>query len=60
MGIEGIGFDGLEGVSPSFAEALYQRYRAAAPAADDVAADPAADRLVQVYVHAFPLEEAGR
>jgi 2-oxoglutarate dehydrogenase E1 component len=28
MGIEGIGFDGLEGVSPSFAEALYRRYRA--------------------------------
>ncbi|PTQ10864.1 2-oxoglutarate dehydrogenase E1 component [Sphingomonas oleivorans] len=28
MGIEGIGFDGLEGVSPSFVEALYQRYRA--------------------------------
>jgi 2-oxoglutarate dehydrogenase E1 component len=28
MGIEGVGFDGLEGVSPSFAEALYRRYRA--------------------------------
>ncbi|WP_420136537.1 2-oxoglutarate dehydrogenase E1 component [Sphingomonas sp.] len=28
MGIEGIGFDELEGVSPSFAEALYRRYRA--------------------------------
>jgi 2-oxoglutarate dehydrogenase E1 component len=28
MGIEGVGFDGLEGVSPSFAEALYKRYRA--------------------------------
>ncbi|WP_294394234.1 2-oxoglutarate dehydrogenase E1 component [uncultured Sphingomonas sp.] len=28
MGIEGQGFDGLEGVSPSFAEALYRRYRA--------------------------------
>ena len=28
MGIEGIDFDGLEGVSPSFAEALYRRYRA--------------------------------
>jgi 2-oxoglutarate dehydrogenase E1 component len=28
MGIEGIGFDGLEGVSPSFVEALYRRYRA--------------------------------
>ena len=28
MGFEGISFDGLEGVSPSFAEALYQRYRA--------------------------------
>jgi 2-oxoglutarate dehydrogenase E1 component len=27
MGIEGVGFDGLEGVSPSFAEALYRRYR---------------------------------
>ena len=27
MGFEGLGFDGLEGVSPSFAEALYQRYR---------------------------------
>jgi 2-oxoglutarate dehydrogenase E1 component len=27
MGIEGIGFDELEGVSPSFAEALYRRYR---------------------------------
>jgi 2-oxoglutarate dehydrogenase E1 component len=28
MGIEGVGFDGLEGVTPSFAEALYRRYRA--------------------------------
>ena len=28
MGIEGLGFDELEGVSPSFAEALYRRYRA--------------------------------
>jgi len=28
MGFEGMGFDGLEGVSPSFAEALYQRFRA--------------------------------
>src|SRR6202008_565067 len=28
MGIEGMGFDGLEGVSPSFVEALYRRYRA--------------------------------
>ena len=28
MGFEGKGFDGLEGVSPSFAEALYRRYRA--------------------------------
>jgi len=28
MGIEGIGFDELEGVSPSFAEALYRQYRA--------------------------------
>ena len=27
MGFEGMGFDGLEGVSPSFAEALYQRFR---------------------------------
>src|SRR6478752_7662492 len=27
MGIEDIGFDGLEEVSPSFAEALYRRYR---------------------------------
>ena len=27
MGIEGLGFDELEGVSPSFAEALYRRYR---------------------------------
>jgi hypothetical protein len=52
-------------------EALYERYRAAAPGADDPRAgdpgaddpgadDPAADRLVQVYVHAFPLDEAGR
>ena len=28
MGFEGMSFDGLEGVSPSFAEALFQRYRA--------------------------------
>ena len=28
MGLEGLSFDGLEGVSPSFAEALYKRYRA--------------------------------
>ncbi|UAK25980.1 2-oxoglutarate dehydrogenase E1 component [Sphingomonas nostoxanthinifaciens] len=28
MGFEGQSFDGLEGVSPSFAEALYRRYRA--------------------------------
>ena len=48
-------------------EALYERYRAEAPAADDPAGadptaadDPVADRLVQVYVHAFPLDEAGR
>ena len=27
MGLEGLSFDGLEGVSPSFAEALYKRYR---------------------------------
>ena len=42
-------------------EAIYERYRAGAPAGDDpAAADPAADRLVQVYVHVFPLDEAGR
>ena len=28
MGFEGLSFDGLEGVSPSFAEDLYRRYRA--------------------------------
>ncbi len=27
MGVEGIGFEGLEGVSPSFVEALYRQYR---------------------------------
>ena len=27
MGIEGFGFEGLEGVSPSFVEALYRQYR---------------------------------
>jgi hypothetical protein len=51
-------------------EALYERYRAAAPAGDGPAADaagdepsaddPAADRLVQVYVHVFPLDEPAR
>jgi len=48
-------------------EALYERYRAPAPGLDDpteaaqpAAQDPGADRLVQVYVHAFPLDEAGR
>ena len=48
-------------------EALYERYRAEAPAADAPAGDEpaaddptAADRLVQVYVHVFPLSEAGR
>jgi 2-oxoglutarate dehydrogenase E1 component len=34
MGIEGIGFDGLEGVSPSFVEGLYQRYRSDPQAVD--------------------------
>jgi 2-oxoglutarate dehydrogenase E1 component len=28
MGIEGVGFDGPEGVSPSFVESLYRQYRA--------------------------------
>jgi hypothetical protein len=52
-------------------EALYERYRAAAPdgdepagdvqAADHPAADdPRADRFVQVYVHVFPLDEPAR
>ncbi|MGE3745767.1 MAG: 2-oxoglutarate dehydrogenase E1 component, partial [Sphingomonadaceae bacterium] len=27
MGVEGFGFEGLEGVSPSFVEALYRQYR---------------------------------
>jgi len=28
MGIEGVAFDGPEGVSPSFVESLYRQYRA--------------------------------
>ncbi|HWL47233.1 MAG TPA: 2-oxoglutarate dehydrogenase E1 component [Sphingomonadaceae bacterium] len=34
MGVEGVDFEGLEGVSPSFVEALYGRYRADASAVD--------------------------
>lgn len=34
MGIEGLGFDGLEGVSPSFVESLYRQYRANSASVD--------------------------